>query len=128
MRHRFVALLLLLVFAGGLFAGPHPCRAQGTPADSVKVSTVSKPSCHGHEAAPAPAPANGPRVAASSQGQDGCCPGTQGSVCEHACHMVALVRVQVSLFAVQPLARLAVPTFDRSLPLFAPPIDHIPLA
>jgi hypothetical protein len=118
MRNRLLAVLLLLVFAGGLFAGPHPCQAQGTPPDSGKEST---PACHGQEAASASTP--GQSSSPSSQDEDG-----SGSLCQHACHMVALVRVQISWFAVQPQARLAVSRFDRSLPLFAPPIDHIPLA
>lgn len=123
MRNRFLALLLLLVFGGGLFAGPHPCQAQGTPLDSGKES---KPACHGHEATPASN--HGQSASSSSEHEDDCCSGRQGSLCEHACQMVALVQVQILRFAVQPQAQMVVPTFDRSLPLFAPPIDHIPLA
>jgi hypothetical protein len=121
MRNRILALLLLLVFGGGLLAGPHPCPAQGTPSDSGKES---KPACHGHEAASVQSQG----ASSSNDDQDDCCVGEQGAGCKHLCHMVALVQVRTAVFAAEPQERLTASTFDRSLPLFAPPIDHIPLA
>lgn len=122
MRNRLVTLLVLLVFCGSLLAGPHPCHARGAAPEPVKQS---KSACHHTE----PAASNDGQIASSSgEGEDGCCAGKQGAGCEHACQMVALIGVQTTVFAVQPQTRLVAPTFDRSLPLFAPPIDHIPLA
>jgi hypothetical protein len=121
MRNRLVTLLLLLVFCGSLVAGPHPCDAQGTAPEPVKQA---KAACH-HTG---PAESTDGQSTSSSEGEDDCCAGRHAAGCEHACHMVALVRVQALLFAVLPQARMVVPTFDRSLPLFASPIDHIPLA
>lgn len=115
MRNRLLALLLLLVFAGGLLAGPHQCQAQATAPDSGKESESA---CHGteHEATSTPG---------QSEDEDDCC---SQSGCEHACHMVAVVQIQVVIFAVEPQAQLDSPAIGRSLPLFAHPIDHIPLA
>lgn len=125
MRNQVIALLLLLVFGGGLFTGAHACQLAGT----VPESDQSKPGCHGSGAATASTASahHGHGTPAPSERDgDGCTDETGG--CKHACHMVALVRVQVAVFAVQPQARMVTSTFDRSLPLFAPPIDHIPLA
>ena len=63
---------------------------------------------------------------ASNEDAGGPCGDEKGG-CKHVCHMVAVVGTQIALFSVQPQAQMAAPTFDRSLPLFAPPIDHIPL-
>jgi hypothetical protein len=132
MRHHLTALLLLLIFGGSLFASPHPChQARGAEPDSAQVSPPGEPAgrygCHGavqaaatgHEGHGAPAPASGGNAA------DPC--GDEKGGCKHACHMVAVVGARVALFAVEPQAQMVPPTFDRSLPLFAPPIDHIPL-
>jgi len=122
MRDRLIALLLLLVFCGSLAAGPHPCHAQGTAPEPVKQSQTA---CHHAGSADS---TTGQGASSSSEHEDDCCSGGQGSLCQHACHMVALVRAQTLLFAVQPQAQLVAPAIDRSLPLFVPPIDHIPLA
>ena len=113
MRARLVTVLLLLLFCGSLFAGAHPCQAQ-EPQDAQKTA----PACHGHEAAPSV-----PNAPVPAGDQD-----TGEHHCEHACHMVALVQIPVSVFAAEPEAEMATPVIARSLPLFTPPIDHIPLA
>ncbi|HJX27444.1 MAG TPA: hypothetical protein VJ885_05995 [Thermoanaerobaculia bacterium] len=122
MRNHLVALLLLLVFGGGLFSGAHACQFPGAASESDEA----KPDCHSSGAATA-STHHGYGTAAPSECEDDGCSDEKGG-CKHACHMVALVRVQIAVFAVQPQARMVTPTFDRSLPLFAPPIDHIPLA
>jgi hypothetical protein len=121
MRNHLVALLLLLVFGGGLFAGAHPCQFPGT----ASKSDEAKPDCHSSGAATAATHHGHSAPVPSEHEGDGCSDENGG--CKHACHMVALVRFQVAVFAVQPQARMVTPTVDRSLPLFAPPIDHIPL-
>lgn len=109
MRNRLVTLLLLLAFGAGLFAGAHPCQAEAPP--------ETAPACHGHEADPAaPAPAGD---------QDD---GAGEHHCEHACHMVALIRIQTAGFGTEPQAEMAPHRVVCSLPLFTLPIDHIPLA
>lgn len=119
MRNRLLALLLLLVFAGGLLAGPHQCQAQGTAPDSGKES---RSACHGteHEATSTP----GQSASSPGEDEDDCC---SKSGCEHACHMVAVVQIQAVIFAVAAQEQLVSPAIGRSLPLFAHPIDHIPL-
>jgi hypothetical protein len=125
MRNHLIALLLLLVFAGGLFTGAHACQLAGV-AGTMSESEQSKPGCHGSGAATA-STHSGHGAPAPSEHKDGGCSGENGG-CKHACHMVAVVRTQTAVFAVGPQAQMAASTFDRSLPLFAPPIDHIPLA
>lgn len=136
MRHPLIALLLLLVFAGNLLASPHPChQVRGTEAEPAQASPAIQPaSQHGcHGAAVAATPTDGQQghgthasTPASSEDAGSPC-GDENGGCKHACHMVAVVGAQVRLFATQPQAQMVPPTFDRSLPLFAPPIDHIPL-
>lgn len=127
MRNHLIALLLLLVFGGGLFTGAHACQLAGFAATTPE-SAPSKPGCHGAEAATASAlPGHGHGTPVPSGRENDDCADEKGG-CKHACHMVALVRTQIAVFAVEPQAQMVAPTFDRSLPLFAPPIDHIPLA
>lgn len=113
MRNRFATVLLLLLFCGSLFAGAHPCQARKL--SDAQSAQETAPACHGHEAdQSAPVPAGD---------QD-----TGKHHCEHACHMVALVQIQTSVFTAEPQAGMATPVVARSLPLFTLPIDHIPLA
>jgi hypothetical protein len=131
MRNHLIALLLLLVFGGGLFTGAHACQLAGF-AETMPESGESKPGCHGSGAATVSTasthPGHGtPAPTEPSEDKDGGCADENGG-CKHACHMVAVVRAQIAVFAVEPQAQMVAPTFDRSLPLFAPPIDHIPLA
>jgi hypothetical protein len=127
MRNHLIALLLLLVFGGGLFTGAHACQLAGF-AGTMPESGESKPGCHGSGAATAATHSGHGTPAPSGHGEhkDDGCTGENGG-CKHACHMVAVVRAQTAVFAVEPQAQMAASTFDRSLPLFAPPIDHIPL-
>jgi hypothetical protein len=121
MRNHLIALLLLLVFGGGLLAGPHPCQAREAAPDSGK----SKSGCHGSHSEASSTPE---QSAPASDGEDNdCCAGEHGTGCEHACHMVAVVQIQAVIFAVAPQKQLASPAIGRSLPLFTHPIDHIPL-
>src|SRR5215213_141314 len=107
MRNRLVTLLLLLVFCGSLVAGPHPCHAKGSAPEHVKQA---KAACH--HTGPAESTHGQSTLSSSqlssSQDDDDCCAGRHAAGCEHACHMVALVRVQALLFAVLPQARMVV--------------------
>lgn len=110
MRARLVTTLLLLLFCGNLFAGAHPCQAQETP--------EATPACHGHEANQ-----SAPSSSVPAGDQD-----SSKHHCQHACHMVALVQIQTSVFTAEPQAEMVSRVIARSLPLFTLPIDHIPLA
>lgn len=130
MRRHLIALLLLLIFGGSLLASPHPChQARGAEPESAQAGAESQPArqhgCHGTVATTASAEEHGVPSPASGDASDPC--GDEKGGCKHVCHMVAVVGAQLALFSVQPQAQMVPPTFDRSLPLFAPPIDHIPL-
>ncbi|MFP5286618.1 MAG: hypothetical protein ACLGI9_12825 [Thermoanaerobaculia bacterium] len=112
-RHLF-ALVLLAAFGLGLFAGPHPCSAGHGEAQSAQ------PSCH--ESAPSPA---GPEIRADMQEDGGDCCGT---FCPHACHVTATPAAGTMAFSISPVSETAGEPSGSGLPLFAHPIDHIPLA
>lgn len=115
MTRRLFTLLLLAVFGFGLLAGPHPCAAAHGERESAQ------PSCH--EAAH---PSDGPEVRAdaspSDDGRD-CC----DTLCRHACHMTAVAEASPVTFAIAPVSQAVAEVSGAGLPLFAHPIDHIPL-
>jgi hypothetical protein len=117
---RSLALLVLFAFAVGLI-GSHPCQA--------KETRSAVPHCHAMAGMPhAPAPIASPSV--HPQGR-GCCglPGQAGdsAQCERACCLLAVLYIPPALAAVGPSQALPVPGEARSLSLFSPSIDHIPL-
>ena len=123
---RSLALLILLTFAVGL-TGAHPCQA--------KETRSAAPHCHAMPGMPGmagarmtSAPVSPPNIHAQGHG---CCnlPGPAGdsAQCERACCLLAVLYVPPTLAAIGPSAILPVPGEARSLSLFSPSIDHIPL-
>lgn len=108
MTRKLFALFFLAAFGFGLLAGAHPCQAAMGEQDSGHSA------CHQGEGADAPAP---------SEEQNGC-----GTSCQHACHMTAVAAGGSMAFAIAPVALAVVEASVSGLPLFAHPIDHIPLA
>ena len=107
------ALLLLAAFGFGLLLGPHPCGASHAVRESAQAS------CHEPEPSPA-----GPQVHAGLQEDGGDCCGT---FCPHACHVTATAAAGPMAFAIPPVSGTTVEPSGSGLPLFAHPIDHIPL-
>ena len=107
------SLLLLVAFGLGLLLGPHPCSARHGERDGAPEA-----SCHSAEP-------SGPQVreAAHEDGDD-CC----GTFCQHACHGTAIAETGPMAFAISPVSEATVEPSGSGLPLFAHPIDHIPLA
>jgi hypothetical protein len=120
MRNRLISLVFLVAFGFNLAAGHLPCRAEKA---AWQTETESGMSCHGSGE---PAGAATLRGGLPASGRE-CCSGEHG-VCQHACHMVADVRGGASGFAVKESSQELPAAVDRTLPLFAHPIDHIPLA
>lgn len=120
MRNRLTVLILLFAFGCGLLAGPHPCHARRV---APSPGGEAKMACHSQ--APASQRSAGPSLSAAKS--EDCC-ARHGVLCESACQTVGVVRVEIPRFAIQPLAGMAAPAVDRSLPLFAHAIDHVPLA
>ncbi|MES1242313.1 MAG: hypothetical protein ABUT39_11895 [Acidobacteriota bacterium] len=114
MARRLSAFLLLALAGLGLFLGPHPCATRQTGPEPAGMS------CHaaGHSAA-------GERVrAAAPDDREDC-----GSrFCQHACHATALAEAGPASFSIAPVSDATVEPSGPGLPLFAAPIDHIPLA
>ena len=71
-------------------------------------------------------PSTGPSF--SVPGGFDCCGTGHNSLCEHVCQTPAVIDVQLPTLTAVPVAQTAAPVFDRSLPLFAHAIDHVPLA
>lgn len=63
---------------------------------------------------------------APSQGKEGqdCC----NTFCQHACHTTAIAAAERLGFAVTPVSQAVVEPSGSELPLFAHPLDHVPLA
>ena len=113
---RLTSLIILLLVGFGLMAGPHPCHALRAPQASAM------PSCHAH-----PATSSTVQPVLSPASHD-CCRDGQSRLCESTCQMAAALDTRISLSVVRPVAPAVLPVSDRSLPLFANTIDHIPLA
>lgn len=105
MKRSLSTVLLLAAFALGLLSGPHPCGASHEQKESAR------PSCH--ETQPT----------SSEQDDDGGC----GDSCQHACHMTAIAESEPVTFSMSPVAEATDEPSGSGLPLFAHPIDHIPL-
>lgn len=116
MVRRLFILLLLAVFGHGLFTGPHPCQTRS------QEERKSQPSCHESAGPPAGFEIRA-GVPSQSQEQD-CC----DTLCQHACHMTAIAEARPVTFAIAaPIAEAVVEAPGLGLPLFAHPIDHVPL-
>ena len=108
MRRLFSSLLLLVAFGFGFLMGPHPCGASHAERESAPASC--------HETQPSPSGAH-------EEDGNGC-----GAFCQHACHMAAIAEAEPVAFAISPVSEMTVEPSGSGLPLFAHPIDHIPLA
>ncbi|HVG06558.1 MAG TPA: hypothetical protein VNM67_02565 [Thermoanaerobaculia bacterium] len=115
MTRHLSTLLLLAVFGLGLVLGPHPCSARhGRHGEQETV----KASCHESEP-------SGKQVRhETQQDADDCC----STFCQHACHVTAIAEAGPVAFAFSPVSGATVEPSITGLPLFAHPIDHIPLA
>ena len=109
MARSLASLLLLVAFGLGFLLGPHPCAAS----HSEQKPESAPASCH--ETQPSPA---------AGQEEDG---GDCGQFCQHACHMAAIAEAEPLAFAIAPVALATAEPSGSGLPLFAHPIDHIPL-
>jgi hypothetical protein len=116
---RLTSLIILVLVGFGLSAGPHPCHAMRAP------QAKAMPSCHVHPTHPATS-STARRVL--SPATHDCCRDGQSRLCESTCQMAAALDTRIALSAVRSVAPAVPPVFDRSLPLFANTIDHIPLA
>ena len=114
MTRKLFSLILLAAFGRGLFLGPHPCGAH------EERTSAQQMSCHA--AAPS---AEGEQVRAEAQEEDG---NGCGDFCRHACHMTAIAAPAPAVFAFSPVSGTTGEPCGSGLPLFAHPIDHIPLA
>jgi len=111
-RNRLSALLLLAVLGLGLLLGPHPCSALHGKQESGQASC--------HESEP-----SGKQVRhETQQDDDDCC----STFCQHACHVTAIAEAGPVAFAITLVSGTTVEPSGHGLPLFAHPIDHIPLA
>ena len=115
-KRSLIALLLFSVFGFGLLAGPHPCKAP-----APQEERASHGACHQSAGSP-----DGPEahrgVPSQEDGQD-CC----DAVCRHACHMTAVAEALAVTFAIGPVSQTVAEVSGSGPPLFAHPIDHIPL-
>jgi hypothetical protein len=119
MTRRIFSLLLLTVFGFGLLAGPHPCQAAHEERPGEKET--AQPSCHGTAHS-----SNSPEAVAGATAPDddrGCCE----TSCRHACHMTAVAAASTVAFAIAPVSQAVAEVSEAGPPLFAQPIDHIPL-
>lgn len=114
MVRRLSSLLLVAALGLGLFLGPHPCGARHEERNEERNDAQA--SCHGSEPA-------GPQVRVDEDGDD-CCT----AFCQHACHVTAIAEAGLPAFAISPVSGATVELSGSGLPLFAHPIDHIPLA
>ncbi|HEX5718055.1 MAG TPA: hypothetical protein VF179_17980 [Thermoanaerobaculia bacterium] len=112
MTRHLSALLLLAVFGLGLVVGPHPCSAQHEEQASAPAS------CH------EPEPSGKQIRPETQQDDDDCC----SAFCQHACHVTAIAEAVPMAFAISAVSEATVEPSGSGLPLFAHPIDHIPLA
>lgn len=121
MTRKLFSLVLLAAFGLGLFLGPHPCGA----AHGERKSAQQEMSCHASASHASTPGAEGEQVRAEAQEEDG---NGCGDFCRHACHMTAIAAPAPAAFAASPVSATAGEPSGSGLPLFAHPIDHIPLA
>lgn len=115
---RSASFMLLILIGSGLMAGPHPCHAMRS------AQETATPPCHAHPSASSTAGGS----SQVSPGTPDCCNGRDHRLCENTCQMTAAFDTGVSRLAFRPVSPADRPVFDRSLPFFAHPIDHVPLA
>lgn len=107
---RVFALLLLLVLGLGLSGGAHPCQGQTEPVPAPKAH----PPCHD--------------MAQKAETQtNGDCGSHEGDPCPHVCHVMAVVAVVPTPFAIERVARITAPAPVLAPRPLARTIDHIPL-
>lgn len=116
MTRKLFTLLLLATFGFGLLGGPHPCMASHAERESRRSSC--------HEAADSSNDLEARMGASPSSEDTSCC----DSFCRHACHMTAVAEGGRMAFAIAPVSAAVVEVPGSGLPLFAHPIDHVPLA
>lgn len=121
MTRRFFSLLLLAVFGFGLLAGPHPCKAAHKERSGEEKS--AQPSCHGTAAHSSDGPAAVAGATAPDDDERGCCE----TSCRHACHMTAVAAASSVAISIAPVSQAVAEVSGAGPPLFAQPIDHIPL-
>jgi hypothetical protein len=119
-RLRPTAFGLLLAAVFGVTTAAHPCAVVAP--DQV-APPAGKTSCHGGMAQPHDSPPNLAR-------HRGCCdPSPSGpQACQNACQGIGVLELPAALTAPGLLMALATPPAERSLSLFVPSIDHVPLA
>lgn len=112
---RYISTLLLITALGiGLLLGPHPCGTWHVGQEGAKAS-----SCHEETASH-----GGPQLSQSQhEGGGDCC----GTLCQHACHLSAITAAEPVAFTIAAVSEAATEPSGSGLPLFANPIDHIPL-
>lgn len=124
-KRAFTALIVLAALGFGLLGGAHPCSEWREGGEAPAAAS----SCHaGHGLARTNTDDHGvfEQAGVPSHGRDsseGC-----GTSCRHACHMTAVAETVPGAFAIAPVAQAVIEAGDPGLPLFVPPIDHIPLA
>lgn len=123
-KRSFVVLFLLVALSSGLLAGPHPCHArQGEGRDRPSSSA----SCHGTESREETRDGASAQASVPAQDQDhdpaDCC----STSCRYACQMTATTEACPAAFTIAAVAQVAVEAPGHDLPLFAHPIDHVPL-
>lgn len=116
MTRKVFTLLLLATFGFGLLGGPHPCKASHAERESRPSSC--------HQAADSSNDLEVLMGASPSSEDSGCC----DTFCRHACHMTAVAGGEPMAFAIAPVSETVVEVSVSALPLFAHPIDHVPLA
>jgi hypothetical protein len=129
MQKKILAALIFLALGLGLVAGPHPCGGRQGENGRPEASCHGKSSGMamagmGMDRAAHAAPTRGNLPAHGHGGPANCC----DTFCQHACQMPAIAAAQPVAFAIEPVALTVVEPSDPGLPLFAHPLDHVPLA
>ena len=122
MRLRPISLALLLALAFGVMTAAYPCAVvPQRPSPAAMSSSCHDGTAHRPAASASPGKHAKPR---------GCCDPTGGDpgVCQRACQAIAVLVRPAALGALEGRPDVASPATERSLPLFAISIDHIPLA
>jgi hypothetical protein len=117
MTRQLSSLLLIAAFGLGFVLGPHPCRAWHAAPKSAHASC--------HEAGSSAADQQARTDAQEEQEESGDCCKT---FCQHTCNMPAIAAAETAAFAFSPDFQPSFEPAGSTLPLFAHPIDHVPLA
>jgi hypothetical protein len=119
-KRALTALIVLAALAAGFLVGAHPCSAWQEQSEDRAAS----PSCHAGMEAAGDGVSEQAGVPSHERGPSKGC----GTSCRHACHMTAVAEAAPVAFAIAPVAQAVIEADGPGLPLFVPPIDHIPLA